>query len=71
MQDRRSPKHLVSLNKFKAHAADRLKPIAAEDALTEQDRFVAAVNGGKADAEAGRVVDSDSLRTRLRARHGG
>ena len=71
MQDHRSPKTLVSLNKFKAHAADRLQGIAAEDALTEQARFVAAVNEGNADAEARRVVDSDTLRTRLRARYGG
>jgi prevent-host-death family protein len=43
----------------------------AYDALTEQARFVSAVNEGNADAEAGRVADSDSLRRRLRARYGG
>jgi prevent-host-death family protein len=93
MQDRRSPKPLVFLNKFKAQAADCLNAIAADHAPlfvtqngppaavvlspraygspTEQARFVAAVNEGNADAEAGRVVDSDSLRTRLRERYGG
>lgn len=71
MQDRRSPKTLVSLNKFKAQAAHWLRAIAAEDALTDQARFVSAVNEGNVDAEAGRVVDSDSLRTRFRARYGG
>jgi len=42
----------------------------AYDALIDQARFVSAVSEGNADAEAGRVVDSDSLRGRLRARYG-
>ena len=40
------------------------------DALIDQARFISAVSEGNADAEAGRVIDSDSLRGRLRARHG-
>ncbi len=43
----------------------------AYDALIELARFVAAVNEGLADVEAGRVIESASLRARLRARYGG
>ena len=44
---------------------------AAYDALTEQARFVAAVQAGMADADAGRVQRSDQVLARIRQRHGG
>jgi len=40
------------------------------DALTERARFVAAVTEGLADAEAGRVVDHESLVAEMAARYG-
>jgi prevent-host-death family protein len=40
------------------------------DRLTYHARFVAAVNEGLADAEAGRGISSDELRARLKARYG-
>jgi predicted transcriptional regulator len=43
----------------------------AYDALTEQARFVAAVNEGLADVDAGRLIDHDAVTARLRARFGG
>lgn len=43
----------------------------AYDELTEQARFVSAVKEGIADVEAGRVVDSGTLKARLRVRYGG
>lgn len=43
---------------------------AAYDALTEQARFVAAVQAGMADADAGRVQRSDEVLARIRQRDG-
>jgi prevent-host-death family protein len=51
-------------------AAVMLSP-KAYDALTEQARFVAAVNEGLADVDAGRLIDHDAVTARLRARFGG
>lgn len=42
---------------------------AAYDALTEQARFVAAVQAGMADADAGRVHRSDQVLARIRQGH--
>lgn len=39
----------------------------AFDALTERSRFVAAVEAGLAESEAGQVVDDDALDTELDA----
>ncbi len=43
----------------------------AFDALTEKARFVAAVDEGLADAEAGRVHSHAVVKKRLKARFGG
>lgn len=43
---------------------------ATYDALTEQARFLAAVQSGLADADAGQVVSSDDVLARVRKRHG-
>jgi prevent-host-death family protein len=40
------------------------------DRLQEQQRFLESVASGLADADAGRVIDTDELRRRLRARRG-
>lgn len=38
------------------------------DRWQERDRFIAAVEAGRADADAGRVMDTETLRARLEAR---
>jgi prevent-host-death family protein len=43
---------------------------AAYDSLTEQARFVAAVQAGMEDADAGHVQRSDAILARVRQRHG-
>jgi prevent-host-death family protein len=43
----------------------------AYDQLTEQARFVSSVKEGITDVEAGRVVDSGTLKAQLRSRYGG
>jgi predicted transcriptional regulator len=40
------------------------------DALTEQERFIAAVSEGLADAEAGRLHDHADVVARMKARYG-
>jgi prevent-host-death family protein len=40
------------------------------DSLSYQHRFMSAVNEGLADGEAGRVIDDDELRRRVKARYG-
>ena len=49
-------------------AAGVLLSPAAYDALTEQARFVAAVQAGLADAEAGRVRSTAEVRAEIRKR---
>lgn len=51
-------------------AAGILLSPAAYDALTQQARFVAAIQSGLADADAGRVHGSDEVLTRVRKRLG-
>ena len=43
---------------------------AAYDALTDQARFVPAVQAGLADLDAGRVQRSEDVLARVRKRHG-
>ena len=42
----------------------------ANDSLTEQARFVAAVEAGLADADAGRLRRSEDVLARVHERHG-
>lgn len=50
-------------------AAQAVHSPAEYDAVTEQARFVAAVDAGLADADAGRVHRSDAVLARVRQRH--
>lgn len=62
--------HPIVITQNGRPAAVLLSP-QAFDELQERQRFLESVSAGIADADAGRVIDTEQLRSRLKARRVG